>query len=99
MPIRAVKWYNVAMTIKKLKTVKAAKPDTGAAADAAAPAAPTGGATIADRFKLDVPDQKKGPTVSKKAAAVALTGGLLALAAAGALAFMLYRHWEFLKGA
>ena len=86
------------MTIKKLKTVKAARPGAGTGADgAAAPA--TGGATIAERFKLDMQETKPGATVSKKAAAVALTGALIALCVAGVLVFMLYRHWEFLKGA
>ena len=87
------------MTIKKIKPVKpAAAP---AATPAAAPAAPAaGGATIADRFKLDVPAQsaKKGGggTVGKKAAAIALVVGLVALTVAGILAFVLYQHWDFL---
>lgn len=76
------------MTIKKpSKTAAAAEP---------APA--TGGATIADRFKLDAPDpnQKKS---SGKGSAVTLAAALIALAVAGVLTFILYQHWEFLKAA
>ena len=82
------------MTIKKLKT---AKSDAAPAAPSAEAAAPTGSATIADRFKLDVPDAnaKKG-AVGKKAAAAALTAALLALAVTGVLTFVLFQHWDFL---
>ena len=78
------------MTIKKLKNTK---PVAAPAEVAAAP----GGATIADRFKLDAPDAnaKKG-SVSKKAAMVAFSVGLAALAVAGILTFVLYQHWDFL---
>jgi len=94
------------MTIKKLKTVKAAPaPKSDAAAvdgevadmptDAAAPKA---GATIADRFKLDAPDPAavKKATASKKATQFALTAAVLALVLAGILTFTLYQHWDFL---
>lgn len=77
------------MTIKKTKPASAPAP--------AAPAA--GGATIADRFKLDVPDasaKKGGGSVSKKSTMIALAAGLAALAVAGVLAFVLYQHWDFL---
>ena len=64
---------------------------------AAAPAA-TGGATIADRFKLDVTEPKaKAP--AGKGATFALIAALIALAVAGVLVFTLYQHFEFLKGA
>jgi len=96
------------MTIKKLKTVKAApQPKATDAASAegevadmpADAAAPKTGATIADRFKLDAPDPAaaKGATSSKKATQFALTAALVALAVAGLLTFILYQHWEFLK--
>ena len=82
------------MTIKKLKPVKPAE---------TAPAMPvaTGGATIADRFKLDLPDPNATAArmVGKKAAMAALIVGLVALGLAGLLTFPLYSHWEFLKGA
>ena len=63
------------MTIKKIKPVKPA------GASAAAPAPATGSATIADRFKLDVPETsaKNGGTVGKKSAMIALGVGVLAL--------------------
>ena len=64
-----------------------------------APAAPTGGATIADRFKLDVPDPNAGKAKGSKMAAVTLVVALVALALAGILTFVLYQHWEFRKGA
>lgn len=88
------------MTIKKIKPIKPASAPA-AAAPAAAPAAPTaGGATIADRFKLDVPEAsaKKGGggTVGKKAATIALIVGLVALTVAGVLTFVLYQHWDYL---
>ena len=66
-------------------------PDLSAAAPAAG-----GGATIADRFKLDANAQAKpaGASVGTKIAVIA---GLIALAVAGILAYTLYGHWEFLK--
>ena len=65
---------------------------------AASPAAPatTGGATIADRFKLDAPPPPPKTSGGTKAAFIA---GLLALAVAGILTYMLYKHWEFLMPA
>lgn len=80
------------MTIKKIKPVKPA------GASAAAPAPATGSATIADRFKLDVPETsaKKGGTVGKKPAMIALGVGVLALVVAGVLALVLYQHWDYL---
>ena len=63
----------------------------------AAPAA--GGATIADRFKLDLQD----PSAKKQSAGVGTTvaviAALLALAVSGFLTFVLYQHWEFLQSA
>ncbi len=65
--------------------------------------APTGGAAIADRFKLDPvalsgPSAKNG-TIGKNAALCALIAGGLCLALAGILTFMLYKHWEYLMPA
>ena len=76
------------MKIKKTMTVKG-KPGQG------------GGAAINDRFKLDpiAPAAPVAGTVSRKAAAWAFACGLLALGVAGILTYMLYTHWEFLKGA
>ena len=77
------------MTIKKTKPAPAPA--------SVAPA--SGGATIADRFKLDVPDasaKKGGGTVGKKSTMIALAAGLAALAVAGILTLVLYQHWDFL---
>ena len=79
------------MTIKK--PMKAAAP----AADTAATAA--GGATIADRFKLDMTEPEKKPAASSTATTVAGIAGLIALAVAGILTYILYQHWEFLMPA
>ena len=78
------------MTIKK--TSKAAEP-----VEPAAPAA--GGATIADRFKLDMtdPNAKKAP--AGKGTMCAVIAGVLALAVAGFLTFVIYQHWQFLANA
>ena len=79
------------MTIKK--PMKAA----ATAADAAAPAA--GGATIANRFKLDMTEPEKKPAASSTATTVAGIAGLIALIVAGILTYILYQHWEFLMPA
>ena len=79
------------MTIKKpMKTAVTA-------ADTAAPAA--GGATIANRFKLDMTEPAKKPTVSSTATTVAGVAGLIALIVAGILTYILYQHWGFLMPA
>ena len=79
------------MTIKKpMKTA-------ATAADAAAPAA--GGATIANRFKLDMTEPGKKPAASSTATTVAGVAGLIALVVAGILTYILYQHWEFLMPA
>jgi cytochrome c-type biogenesis protein CcmH/NrfG len=78
------------MTLKK-------PTQTQEAESVAAPA--TGGATIADRFKLDVPETNVGKPKAGKMAAVTLVVALVALALAGILTFVIYQHWEFLKGA
>ena len=79
------------MTIKK--PMKAAAP----AADTTAPAA--GGATIANRFKLDMTEPEKKPAASSTATTVAGVAGLIALIVAGILTYILYQHWEFLMPA
>ena len=85
-----------AMTIKK--PMKTAAPASDVADIPEIPAA--GGATIADRFKLDAPDpsaKKGGPAGA--GTKIAVIAGLIALGVAGFLAFMLYQHLEFLKAA
>ena len=78
--------------------MKLKKADDGA--ELAAPAAPaTGGAVIADRFKLDVDDgASKGPAgVSKVGAMCALIASLVSIAALGFVAWLLYQNWELIK--
>ena len=77
------------MTIKKtMKVTSVKKP--GAAA--------SGGAAISDRFKLDAPPPQKA-TASGPAMKAAAIAGLLGLAVAGTLTFVLWKHWEFLMPA
>ena len=79
------------MTIKKPMKAKVS---------AAAPAAPAaGGATIANRFKLDMTEPAKKPAASSKATTVAGVAGIIALIVAGILTYILYQHWEFLMPA
>ena len=82
------------MTIKKPLT----KPKSAVTEEGSSPAA--GGAAIADRFKLDLqdPSAKKGSSGGKAAAAAAIAG-FIALIVAGVLTFIIYQHWEFLRGA
>ena len=69
-------------------------------AEPAEPAAPAqGGATIADRFKLDLADPSAKKAPAGKGAAVALVAGLIALAVAGILTFIIFQHWQFLQAA
>ena len=75
--------------------MKIKKPTT-----AAAPAAPaTGGATIADRFKLDTVQAAPVRTVNKTASLIALIAAVIALGVSAMLTFTLYQHWEFLMQA
>lgn len=58
-----------------------------------------GNGAVADRFKLDAPSpQKKGVPAGKGATAAAIAG-LVALAVAGILTYVLYQHWDFLMPA
>ena len=57
-----------------------------------------GGATIADRFKLDKSDVPARPALGK-AATVAAVAGLIALAVAGILTYILWQHWTYLMPA
>lgn len=58
----------------------------------------TGGATIADRFKQDTPDPN-AKKASGVGATIAVVAGLLALAVAGVLTFIIYQHWQYLANA
>ena len=77
--------------------MKLKKSDDGV--DTSAPTVPaTGGAVIADRFKLDVDDGAKGPAgVSKVGAMCALIASLASIAALGFVAWLLYQNWELIK--
>lgn len=92
-------WYNSDMTIKKIKTVKMA-PKPSEPSESAADGASAGGAAIADRFKLDLQDPaEKKSSSGGIAATIAGIAGFIALGVAGILTFVIYQHWEFLKGA
>ncbi len=88
------------MTLKCAKLIpamKLKKADDGA--DSFAPAAPaTGGAVIADRFKLDVDEGAKGPSgMSTVGAACTLVASLVAIAILGFVAWLLYDSWNLIK--
>ena len=93
------------MTVKKTLSLKrpTATPVAEANGDAAeaptlvAPA--TGGATIADRFKLDTPPPAKTGGADGIGTKVAVAAAFVALVVAGVLAYTLFGHWDFLKGA
>ena len=57
-----------------------------------------GGATIGNPLKLDTPDpgDKKA---SGAGTTIAVVAGLLALAVAGVLTFIIYQHWQYLANA
>ena len=61
-------------------------------------AEPMGGATIADRFKLDMPDPNAKASAGK-GALCAVIAGVLALVVAGVLTFVMWQHWQFLANA
>ena len=75
------------MTIKKPMRPKNAAPGPNAGMP--------GGATIADRFKLDAPVQKQAP----KGTTAVFICALIALGVVGVLTYMLWKHWEFLMPA
>jgi len=82
------------MTIKKPMKVKpsgASKP----AAEGDKPAS-TGGAAIANRFKLDVPAEPPKASASGPAVTAAFIAALLSLGVAGFLTYLMWKHWEFL---
>ena len=77
------------MKIKKTKPMKAPGGES------------TGGAAIADRFKLEPVDTTapRNGYISKKAATAALVFGLIAFVDTVTLTVMIYKHWEFLMPA
>ena len=94
------------MTVKKTLSLKrptaapkAADADDNDAETMATMASPTGAATIADRFKLDAPPPAKSDSAAGVGTKVAVAAAFVALVVAGVLAYTLFGHWEFLKGA
>ena len=93
------------MTVKKTLSLK--RPTAAPVADANGSASeaptqvapPTGGATIADRFKLDTPPPAKSGGADGIGTKIAIVAAVVALVVAGVLAYTIYGHWEFLKGA
>ena len=88
------------MTPKCAKLISAMKlKKSDDVVDTSAPTVPaTGGAVIADRFKLDVDDGAKGPSgVGKVGATCALIGSLAAIAALGIVAWLIFQNWELVK--
>ena len=84
--------------------MKIKKPSSGAPTVAPAPA--TGGATIADRFKLDMPGQPFGKPPSKSSgtggvnktfAAVGLAASLAAIAILGAVVMFMSSSWNQIR--
>ena len=53
-----------------------------------------GGATIADRYRLDAPVQTK--PAGGAGLKYALTAGVFGLVIVGILTYMLWKHWEYL---
>lgn len=60
--------------------------------------APTGGAIIADRFKLDTTTAARRPDgVGKTSAMIAMVAALLTTALMGAVAALMYVNWDLIK--
>jgi len=94
------------MTVKKTLSLKrptaapkAPKAESEDAETVVAIAAPSGAATIADRFKLDAPPPQAKSGVAGTGMKIAVAAAVIALVVAGVLTYTLYGHWEFLKGA
>jgi hypothetical protein len=93
------------MTVKKTLSLKRPTATSVAEANNDATEAPTlvspptGAATIADRFKLDTPPPAKSGGADGVATKVAVVAAAVALVVAGVLAYTLFGHWDFLKGA
>ena len=63
-----------------------------------ATSATTGGAVIADRFKLDMDQNAGSPDgVGKTSALIALIGSLAAIAMLGVMAGLMYLNWDMIK--
>ena len=73
---------------------------TGSDEQPTAPTPPTGGAVIADRFKLDMaPAAGASEGVGKTGSLIALLCSLAAIAMLGIVAALMYFNWEAIKNA
>ena len=73
------------MKIKKNSSTEGAAPSSG-------------GAIIADRFKLDVDPRAQGPAgVGKTAATIAMVAALISMALMGAVAALMYVNWDLIR--
>ena len=79
--------------------MKLKKPEPLSAATDAPTEPAAGSAIIADRFKLDaIQDEvKSGP--NKVATMIAFIGALIALAAVGTVAALMYQNWQLIENA
>lgn len=88
------------MTIKKTISVKrptmGAGPQASAAGEAAASPAVS---AVADRYRLDTSDAPKKKGGGGAASMITFLVAMAALIVSGILTFVMYQHWEFLKGA
>ena len=88
------------MTIKKTISVKrpamGAGPQTPAAGGAEAHSA---AAAVADRYRLDTSDAPKKKSGGGAGSMITFLVAMAALIVSGILTFVMYQHWEFLKGA
>ena len=73
------------MKIKKNSSTEGAAPSSG-------------GAVIADRFKLDAGPSEQGPAgVGKTAAAIAMVAALISMALVGVVAALMYVNWDLIR--
>ena len=73
------------MKIKKNSSTEGAAPSSG-------------GAIIADRFKLDVDPRAQGPAgVGNTAATIAMVAALISMALVGAVAALMYVNWDLIR--
>ena len=69
-----------------------------AALEAEAPTSPTtGGAVIADRFKLDVAEDAPKGGASKVMTIIGVVVAFLALAAAGTVVALMHQNWQLIE--
>ena len=89
------------MTIKKTISVKRPTLGAGPQASAAGGAeAQSAASAVANRYRLDTSDApKKKSGGGGTASMITFLVAMAALIVSGILTFVMYQHWEFLKGA